>query len=134
LILVDAGPLVALVDADDQYHSDCLQAFKHIREPLGTVWPAFTEAMYLLADLPAAQEALWEMLTRSTFQMLSLTISDVPRMRTLMHKYADRPMDLADAALVTVAERDGLQRIFTTDRRDFQVYRLHNRFRFRIIP
>jgi uncharacterized protein len=60
MILVDAGPLVALVDADGQYHPQCVSALKSLQEPLATVWPPLTEAMYLLNDLPAAQEALWE--------------------------------------------------------------------------
>ena len=60
MILVAAGPLVALLDADDQHHTRCVAALKSLREPLATVWPPFTEAMYLLGDLPAAQEALWE--------------------------------------------------------------------------
>src|SRR5262245_60576600 len=105
-----------------------------MKEPLATVWPAFTEAMYLLADVPAGQEAVWEMLARNVIQMLPLDETDVPRMRTLMRKYANRPMDLADAALVTVAERDNIHKVFTVDSADFAVYRLHGRSRFTIIP
>jgi uncharacterized protein len=134
LILVDAGPLVALVDADDQHHRACVAALESLKEPLATVWPPFTEAMYLLADLPAAQEALWEMIERGAIQFLQLDCADVPRMRELMRKYGNRPMDLADAALVRVAEREGLRRIFTVDRRDFGAYRIHGRSRFTIIP
>ena len=134
MILVDAGPLVALVDADDQYHKKCVAALKALREPLVTVWPPVTEAMYLLGDLPKAQEALWEMLARGVLQLLSLDLADVPRMRELMNKYADRPMDLADAALLRVAEREGIRKIFTVDRDDFGVYRLHGRVRPTIIP
>ena len=134
MILVDAGPLVALVDADDQHHKKCVAALKVLREPLITVWPPVTEAMYLLSDLPKAQEALWEMLARGVLQLLSLDLADVPRMRELMSKYVDRPMDLADAALVRVAEREGIRKIFTVDREDFCVYRLHGRVRPTIIP
>ena len=134
MILVDAGPLVALVDAADQHHEGCVDAFQQIRETLGTVWPAFMEAMYLLGDLPAAQDALWEMLTRAVIQILPLTAHDAPRMRELMHKYADRPMDLADAALVAVAERENIRNIFTVDQADFRIYRLHGRLRFTVIP
>ncbi|HEX2664630.1 MAG TPA: PIN domain-containing protein [Candidatus Acidoferrum sp.] len=134
MILVDAGPLVALVDADDQYHKKCVAALKVLREPLATVWPPVTEAMYLLSDLPKAQEALWEMLARGVLQLLSLDLADVPRMRELMSKYVDRPMDLADAALVRVAEREGIRKIFTLDREDFGVYRLHGRVRPTVIP
>ena len=134
MILVDSGPLVALVDADDQYHKKCVAALKALREPLVTVLPPVTEAMYLLGDLPKAQEALWEMLARGVLQLQPLDLTDVPRMRELMSKYADRPMDLADAALVRVAEREGIRKIFTVDREDFSVYRLHGRVQPNIIP
>jgi uncharacterized protein len=134
MILVDAGPLVALVDLDDQFHNKCVAALKMLREPLVTIWPPVTEAMYLLSDLPKGQEALWEMLARGILQLLPLDLSDVPRMRELMSNYADRQMDLADAALVRVAEREGIRTVFTTGRGDFAVYRLHGRVRPVIIP
>ena len=134
MILIDAGPLVALVDADDQHHAKCVTALKGLREPLATVWPPLVEAMYLLSDQSAAQEALWEMLERGAVLLLPFDSSDIPRTRELMRKYADRPMDLADAALLRVAEREGLRKIFTVDRRDSSVYRLHNRTRPTLIP
>jgi predicted nucleic acid-binding protein len=81
------------------------------------VWPLLFEAVYLLGDLPQAQEALWEMLARGAVRLLTLDLIDIPRMRELMIKYADRPMDVADAALVRVAEREGIRRIFTVDQR-----------------
>lgn len=134
MILVDAGPLVALVDADDQHHARCVAALRNFREPMATVWPPLTEAMYLLADQPKAQGALWEMLERGALQLLPLDSGDTPRIRELMRKYANRPMDLADAALLRVAEREGIRKIFTVDRRDFSVYRLHGRTRPMLIP
>jgi len=134
MILVDAGPLVAMVDAGDQYHRRCVAALRGMREPMATVWPPLTEAMYLLGDLPKAQEALWEMVERGALRLLALGERDVPRMRELMRKYSNRPMDLADAALVCVAEREGVRKIFTVDRRDFDVYRLHGRIRPTLIP
>ena len=134
MILADAGPLVALVDADDQFHRQCVASLKTLREPLVTVWPPVSEAMYLLGDLPKAQEALWEMLARGVLQLLPLDLTDVPRIRELMSRYADRPMDLADAALIRIAEREGIRKIFTVDRKDFSVYRLHGRVRPSIVP
>ena len=134
MILFDAGPLVALVDAGDQHHRRCATALRAVREPLATVWPALTEAMYLLADLPRGQEALWEMIERGALELLPLGATDVPRIRELMRKYANRPMDLADAALICVAERVGIRKFFTIDRRDFSVYRLHGRIRPTVIP
>jgi predicted nucleic acid-binding protein len=131
---VDAGPLVALVDASDEHHARCVSALKDVAEPMGTVWPAVTEALYLLLDLPDGQQAVLEMLRRGVVRLLPLGEEDVARLPELMFKYRDLPMDLADAALVRVAERDGLDRVFTLDRRDFEVYRIAKRKGFRIIP
>jgi len=55
-------------------------------------------------------------------------------MRGLMWKYRDLPMDLADAALVRVAERERIRRVFTVDRRDFAIYRPNRLGRFQILP
>lgn len=134
MILVDAGPLVALLDADDQYHQACVAALRRMKEPLATVWPPLTEAFYLLADTPKGQEALWEMLSRGAVSLLPLGPDDFLRMRGLMQKYKDRRMDLADAALICTAEREGIRKIFTVDRKDFSVYRLHGRVRPSLFP
>lgn len=134
MILVDAGPLVALVHRDDQNHEPCLAAFRELREPLGTAWPAVTEAMHLLGFSWEAQDALWEMLNTEQLELLPLDAHDGLRMRELMRKYRDLPMDMADAALVRLAEREGLGRVFTTDRRDFSIYRPARIGRFSIIP
>jgi hypothetical protein len=74
------------------------------------------------------------MIQSGAVQILSLGIDDIPRMRALMRKYRDLPMDLADAGLVRVAERERLRGIFTLDRRDFQVYRPSKIGRFTILP
>jgi len=67
-------------------------------------------------------------------QLLPLGLVDLPRIRELRRKYADRPMDLADAALIRIAEREGIRKIFTVDKRDFAVYRIHGRIHPSIIP
>jgi hypothetical protein len=101
---------------------------------MATVWPVLTEAMHLLYDDLRAQEAVWQMLARRAIQLLPLGPEDIPRIRELMAKYSDRSMDLADAALIRVAEREGIRTFFTIDRNDFAVYRLHDALRPRIIP
>lgn len=133
-VLIDAGPLIALLDRSDPHHDACRSAFRSLRDSLATVGPAFTEAMYLLGFSWEAQDALWEMIETQTLLLLPLDQDDVPRMKELMRKYRDLPMDLADAALVRVAEREKLRRIFTLDRRDFEVYRPARMGRFSIIP
>ncbi len=134
MILVDAGPLVALLHRDDQNHDLCVNTLRSLREPLGTAWPVVTEAMYLLGFSWRAQDALWEMIGSEVLGLLSLDSSDVSRMRELMRKYRDLPMDVADAALVRLAEREAIHRIFTLDRRDFAVYRPARIGRFSVLP
>lgn len=134
MILVDAGPLVALIDRSDPNHRACREALDAIREPLGTVWPAFTEAMYLLRSSAQAQRTLWDMIGEKRVRLVSLDAEDSPRMRELMWKYRTLPMDLADAAIVRAAERERVRRIFTVDRRDFEIYRPNRLGRFEIVP
>ena len=126
--------MVALLRRPDQHHERCVAAMRRLREPLATVWPAITEAMFLLSDRPDAQAALADRLETEAIRLLPLGAADIPRMRELMWKYRDRPMDLADAALVRVAEREGIATIFTVDRSDFTVYRRDGRGRFKILP
>lgn len=100
MMLIDTGPLVALLHADDQNHARCVKALRSLQEPFGTVWPVLTEAMYLLNFSSEAQAALWEMIVTESVTILPLDREDAPRMRELMRKYRDLPMDMADAALV----------------------------------
>jgi predicted nucleic acid-binding protein len=133
-VLVDAGPLVALLDRGDPEHGAAVDAFKTVRDPLVTVWPAFTEAMYLLRGSWLGQKALWSRLETDALTLAPLDERDAPRMRELMEKHRDLPMDLADAALVRVAERESLTHIFTLDRKHFSIYRPGRRRRFSIVP
>lgn len=133
-ILVDAGPLVALLHRDDTHHRRCVDALRAMQGPLATVWPALTEAMYLLNFSWLAQKALWEWIESDTVKLLPLERDDAPRMKELMRKYRDLPMDLADAALVRVAERERINSVFTLDRRDFTVYRAARIGRLSIVP
>ena len=134
MILVDTGPLLALIHEDDTFHKLCKDAFAALHEPLGTVWPVVTEAMHLLRFSWKAQNALWEMLSTDAVTILSLDHNEAARMKELMGKYRDLPMDLADAALVCVAEREKIRQVFTLDRRDFQIYRPSRLGRFSILP
>lgn len=135
MTLTDAGPLIALIDADEPDHDVCRTALAQLDLPLVTSWPAFTEAMHLLgrAGGPPGREALWRLVLTDRLQVLDLSPAAVRRSAKLMAKYADLPMDLADATLVAVAEERGLRRVFTLDA-DFHVYRLHGRTRFEVVP
>lgn len=133
MILTDAGPLVALVDRGEPDHERCVDALANLRGPMLTTWPAFTEAMYLLGDAAGwrAQEVLWR------FQQRRDLVVEMPahlnRVVELMHRYRDVPMDLADAAIVALAEERGLGTVFSLDK-DFRVYRLARGKPFKVLP
>jgi hypothetical protein len=132
-VLVDASALIALLDRDDHHHERCVKALKAIRDPLATVWPALTEAMHLLAGTARAADALCDMVADGALRLLDLDPADFRRMKALMQKYRDLPMDFADAALVCAAERERVHRIVTFDKH-FEVYRLPRRARFTVLP
>lgn len=133
-ILVDAGPLVALLHRDDNDHEKCVEAIRNLPEPLLTTWMPVTEAMYLLDFSVKAQAALLEMIERGAISVLQVETTDLRTIKSLMNKYHDLPMDFADATLVHVANREHIDRVFTLDRRDFSIYRLSSGRVFTIIP
>ena len=99
-----------------------------------TVWPSFTEAMYLLGFSWRAQDALWQFLHRRALRLVPLDERDEPRMRALMAKYRDLPMDLADAGLVRAAERERIGSVFTVDQNHFRIYRPRGLDSFELLP
>lgn len=135
MTLTDAGPLVALVDAEDAAHSICMAVLPRLTRPLLTTWPCFTEAMYLVGSEGGypAQDELWAYLEDDLVQIHESDVAEYRRMRALMRQYRDTPMDLADASLVAAAEVLNVTRIFTIDS-DFRVYRIHRKTPFEIIP
>jgi predicted nucleic acid-binding protein len=133
-VLVDTGPLVAILDRSDNRHAACVSVLRQARAPLVTVWPVLTEASHLLSFSAKAQASLLELVINGTVRVEPLGDLDVSRMRELMSKYADLPMDLADAALVCVAERLRLRTVLTTDRRDFSLYRTKTKAKLTLLP
>jgi uncharacterized protein len=134
--LVDAGPLVALIDAGEPDHERCRTALDALGLPLVTTWPVFTEAIYLLGRAAgwSGQEALWRMVESGALRLENLSEGRVPRCAELMARYRDHPtMDLADASLVALAEERGSRTIFTLDA-DFRSYRLRGRAHFDVVP
>jgi len=134
VVLIDAGPLVALIDRSDDWYERCRDAFETLEAPLLTVWPVVAEASHLLRSSIFAQSSLLKLVETGTVNLAPLDRDDVPRIRQLMAKYHDLPMNLSDAAIVRVAEREQINHVFTTDRRDFEIYRRARIARFRILP
>lgn len=137
VVLADSGPLAALYNRRDRHHLRALEFFRsrgaHLR--LLTTWEVVSEVMYFLDFSPAAQSDFLEWLhaghERQLVSIAALSPADLPGLAALIRKYADRPMDLADASLVWLAEKTGVTDIITIDRADFAVYRTSKRKAFR---
>ena len=123
MILVDTGPLVALFDPADGSHERCVETLKAIEEPIATTVPVLTEAFHLLGPGSIGAQGLRDFIAKGKLAVLHIDDSVLERAFELMKKYADKPMDLADASLVALAERFSLRTVFTLDR-DFTVYRI----------
>ena len=133
-ILIDTGPLVAILDAADARHAVCAEQLNQIRVPLVTCWPVITEAAWLLRQTPRAIPALLASFTPGRFELAQLGGEDFPALTGILDKYKDLGVQLADAALLHLANREGIDTIFTLDKRDFGVMRLARGRKIRMIP
>src|SRR6476660_8143803 len=133
-VLVDTGPLVAILRAEDQYHDLCVRTLTQIRDPLLSCWPVITEAAWLLRRHPRAVEKLLRGSAGSFLELAHLSGAEAVPIAEILNRYAGLRPQLADATLVYLAERENVHTIFTLDRRDFSVYRTARKRAFRIIP
>jgi predicted nucleic acid-binding protein len=120
--LTDASALVALLDPDEKHHARCVEIVGRLQGLLLTTWPAFTEAMYLLGRNKGwpAQNGLWRLVLDGVLAVAQQAPS--AHMASLMEKYRDLPMALADASLIELAEQRDVRQVFSLDS-DFRVYR-----------
>lgn len=123
MILVDTGPLVALFDPKDDDHERARRTLASLRTRLVTTVPVLTEAFHLLDPRSRGAAALREFVEAHGVEVWFLTRPLLTRAFELMERYADHPMDLADASLVAAAEALRTTTVFTMDRRDFLAYR-----------
>ena len=133
-VLVDTGPLVAILSRADQYHETCVEALRDLPGPLLSCWPVITEAAWLLRRYPTAVQKLLSSLDGGFVELLPLAGADAGPISQLMQRYASIRPQLADIALVYLAEREGVGTIFTLDQRDFPIYRTGRKRSFRIVP
>ncbi|MEW5746959.1 MAG: PIN domain-containing protein [Nitrospirota bacterium] len=134
MVIIDTGPIVALFDESEPLHEICRATLKKIKSPLITSWPVLTEAFYLLGDWHKGQRELWDFVIAGGLDLYDIPASDCGRLKELMGKYFDKPMDLADATLVLIAEVKRIRTIFTLDKSDFSIYHPRHCKRLEIIP
>jgi len=133
-LLLDTGALVSLLDRSQTHHDACRRFFDKWSGPVVSTEAVLTEATHLLASVDGGVTASVDFFLDGGAVVVPSTPASLKRVRALLVKYADLPMDFADATLVALAEDLNSSIVFTTDRTDFTVYRLKERKPFRIVP
>ena len=129
-VLVDTGPLVALMNKRDRHHQRFVEYLKFFQGQLVTTWPVLTEVTHHVPVSKAVE--IIALVRDGALEVIDLGNAG-ERVHDLMKKYADRPMDLADASLVWAAEYTGIEQVMTIDS-DFAVFRLANGHRLQVLP
>lgn len=133
-LLLDTGALVSVLDRSQRHHAACAHFFEEWDRPIVSTEAVLAEATHLLGDLKGGRQACVDFFLSGAALLVPATKASLRRSRDLVSQYSDLPMDYADATLVVLAEELGTNLIFTTDKRDFGVYRIKGRRRFEIHP
>ncbi len=129
-VIVDAGPLVALVNARDAYHEWAVEQLKGVAGPMLTCESAVSEALFLLRMVVGGASTIAGMLVGGGLEIGFSLTGELQPVCNLIKKYASVPMSLADACLVRMSEIYSKHKVMTLDA-DFRIYR---RRRNRVIP
>lgn len=132
MILADSGYWLALANRNDRWHSRAIEVTRRLEQDLLVTWPVITETCHmLLTRLGVVAQTLFLEQIHQCVRIFALENGHLPKVQALMTKYADLPMDLADASLVLAATEFHEGRILSTDQRDFGAYRWKNRHPFK---
>jgi predicted nucleic acid-binding protein len=132
--LIDTGAILAIVEADDYWHSACLEALQCVRIPLFTTEAILTELFHLIGKSAQNIGKAWNFVRSGAVTVRPVDDSDLPTLQALIVQDRDRPMDFADATLVHLAARESLSLILTINHDDFETYRIGGRKKFTILP
>lgn len=125
-ILLDTGPLVAALDADDAHHAWAIGEFRRFTGPVRVCEAVVAEACYLLRRMRPAQEKILQWIEKEELRCDFILPGEIRSVRELWSRYENVPMSLADACLVRMAEIYPRAAICTVDS-DFSIYRKHRR-------
>jgi predicted nucleic acid-binding protein len=129
-IIVDTGPLVAYFNRQDRWHRWVADQMAALNPPLVTCEPVLTEACFLIQRAGGRPADLIRKITQRSLEIGIDLEEDASGIESLMQRYADTPMSLADACLVRLTERFPDCRLFTLDS-DFEHYHRNGR---QVIP
>ena len=133
-MLLDTGPIVATLDPRDQWHTECAGAVQRQADRCLTSEAVVTEACYFAARTGRSGAVVLEMLLELGVPIVSVEHRGLRTCARLMDRYANVPMDFADATLVALAEVFEIRRVLTLDRRGFGVYRSELGTNFEVVP
>jgi uncharacterized protein len=125
-ILLDTGPLVALLNSRDKHHEWAKLRWSQTTPPFLTCESVLSEACFLLRAMPGGNEAVMELLRRHVVEVAFHTEDHVEAVASLLRKYTSVPMSLADGCLVRMAELFADSKVLTLDH-NFRLYRKNGR-------
>lgn len=121
--LIDAGPIIALFDKDDQYHQVVMEFMERFEGRLISTWPVLTEVSYMLDFNKQTQLDFIDWVGEGGIELYNLEQWQLIKIREIVDKYSNLPADFADASLLVAAEAKNLSEIISLDS-DFSIYRL----------
>ena len=133
-VLMDTGPWVALIDRSEGRHRECVEWMKGFKGDIFSTEAVLTEVLYLLSFSAAAQSAALDFVLTGAVVLVPSSLESLRRVKDLLQKYQDLPMDFADATLVLLAHDLGIDQVVTFDRKHFSTYRIDKKQAFFIIP
>jgi predicted nucleic acid-binding protein len=125
-VIVDTGPLVALLVRSDDHHAWVVERLRELPAPLLTCEAVLAELAHLVRRVPQGVDRFVDLLLTDLLRVDFDMMAERTAIGRLLRKYADRPMSLADACLVRLAELHDGASVLTIDG-DFSVYRKHGR-------
>lgn len=129
-VLVDTGPLVALLDDQESGHAWAVESLGALRAPLLTCEAVLSETAHLVRHVRGGGGAVMGLLRQELVVVAFRLQDEVDAVFALMRRYADVPMSLADACLVRMTELYADSVVATLDS-DFRIYRRNGR---QVIP
>jgi len=134
IAIMDTGPWVALIDRSETRHAESVQWLKNFDGRVYSTEAVLTEVLYLLNFSISAQFAALDFVLKSVVEIVPSNTKSLQKTKNLMKKYADLPMDFADATIVCLATETRIRNVVTFDRKDFAIYKLPKKQSFTIMP
>lgn len=136
MLILDTGPLLALLDADDPDHSRCLAMVEETREDLAVPETVLVEVDYWVCKLLGreAWSTFVEDLVSGAYRLIQPEEPDLRRAAELGLAYERLDLGLVDASVIALCERFGETKVATLDRRDFAVVRPRHCEALRLLP